>query len=190
MSKAYSSEKTRKLVLLSLFVAILLVLDLTQIGLIRLPTGSVTTMHIPVIICGILMGPVYGGIVGGVFGIISMFEATFRPGGPVDMMFSPFSSSNPVGSVVMCILPRILIGVVAGLLFSVLKKIDKTNIFAIGISAVIATAVHTFSVLFFLWAFFKALELNAIISVIISLNGSIEVGSALILSILICLPAT
>lgn len=188
MSKAYSSEKTRKLVLLSLFVATLLVLDLTQIGLIRLPTGSVTTMHIPVIICGVLMGPIYGGIAGGAFGLISMFEATFRPGGPVDMMFSPFSSTNPVGSVIMCILPRILIGVVAGLLFTAIKKIDKTNIFAVGISAVVATAIHTFSVVMLLWSFFKDMKFKDIFTTILILNATIEMALALLLSILICLP--
>jgi len=171
-----------------MLIAILAVLDLTGIGLIRLPIVSITIMHIPVIIGAILMGPLYGGILGGAFGLISMLEATFRAGSPIDMLFSPFTTTNIAATLIMCFVPRILIGVVAGLLFNFISRYDTKRFLAIGISAVAASVTHTLLVLGMLWAFFSAIPFSAVFGTIIGLNGSIEIILAGIIAIAVCKP--
>ena len=81
------------------------------------------------------MGPTYGGILGGAFGVLSMIKATFFAASPADLLFSPFASGAPVQSAVMCIVPRILLGVVAALLYQLLRQVTK-DIAAMAVSCI------------------------------------------------------
>ena len=131
---------TRKLTQLALLIAIQLILSFTPLGFIILPgMVSITIMHIPVIVGGIVMGPMYGGILGLVFGLLSMYKATTAATSVVDQAFSPFLSGAPVQSIIMCIIPRVLLGVVAALLFRALEKRIKSKGLAIAISAAVAS---------------------------------------------------
>ena len=57
---------TRKIVIAGLLSAVAIVLSVTGLGYIPLPTaaGRATFIHVPVILAGILEGPVIGGFVG------------------------------------------------------------------------------------------------------------------------------
>ena len=73
--------KTRKhntswMVSVALMAAIVIVLANTPLGMIQLPIIKATTVHIPVIIGAILLGPAAGAILGGVFGICSLISNT------------------------------------------------------------------------------------------------------------------
>lgn len=120
---------TRRLALMALFVALELFLNLTPIGLIPLPVIKGTTLHIPVIVGAILLGPAAGGILGGLFGLCSIWNNTVTPS-LLSFAFSPFFAlSNDYGTKVAVISLwialgcRILIGVVAGWLWIGLKKV-------------------------------------------------------------------
>lgn len=63
---------TRWLVSVALMAAIIIVLANTPLGMIQLPVIKATTVHIPVILGAILLGPSAGAILGGVFGICSV----------------------------------------------------------------------------------------------------------------------
>ena len=52
---------------LAMLCGLLLVMGMTGIGFIPLPVIKATTMHIPVILAGIFLGPNYGAAVGFVF---------------------------------------------------------------------------------------------------------------------------
>lgn len=175
------SNNVRKLVMLSLFIAIIIVLDLTGIAFIRTPLGfSITTLHIPVILAGIILGPLYGGIVGGAFGTISMLEATFR-GAATDLLFSPVASGNPLGSIFICYIPRILLGVIAGVLFNAILKFSKKDLISAGISAAISTAMHSTTVLVSLMLIFDAFPLKRVFAGIIGLNSIFTMTTTTIL---------
>lgn len=103
---------TRKMVVTAILGAITVVLGLTPLGFIPLGLISITTMHIPVIVAGILEGPFVGGLVGLIFGLSSMLNAVLRPT-PISFIFL-----NPIVSV----LPRILIGVFSAYVYKFLKK--------------------------------------------------------------------
>lgn len=176
---------TLRLAQLAILIAILIVLDVTGIGLIKIPPVSITIMHIPVIIGAIVLGPGVGAILGGTFGGISMLEATFRATSPVDIAFSPFLSGNPIASVIMCILTRILLGLAAGYLFRWVSRADKSQVVATIVSAAGATLVHTASVVGCLWLLFPELSLvfRDFLMAIISLNFLVECGAAVVFAL-------
>ena len=65
-------HNTSWMVSVALMAAIVIVLANTPLGMIQLPIIKATTVHIPVIIGAILLGPAAGAILGGVFGICSL----------------------------------------------------------------------------------------------------------------------
>ena len=180
--------KTRRLTQLSLLTALEAVLFATPLGLIIVPPVAITTMHIPVIIAGILLGPASGAIVGGVFGLLSLAKATLSAVSPVDMMFSPFLSGNPIASLVMCVGARIALGAIAGYAYKMFKNIKLKKALSVGIVAAFSTVMHTIMVLGCLSFFFSALPLKAVFAAIITLNGSLEILGAVIISIALIFP--
>ena len=96
---------TQNIVLIGVLSAISIVMGLTPLGMIPLPTVNATIMHIPVIIGAIMGGPVVGLFVGLIFGIFSMLKAMSNPGANL----LAFTFINPLISVV----PRIFIGLAA-----------------------------------------------------------------------------
>ena len=110
--------ETKNLTTIGILGAIVIMLGLTPLGFIPLGVLTITSLHIPVIIAGILEGPVIGGFVGLIFGLFSIFNAMTRPG-PISFVFY-----NPLIS----ILPRILIGVVTGLVYKALKNKDNNKL--------------------------------------------------------------
>lgn len=181
-----SLAHTRRLTQLSLLIALQAVLAFTPLGFIMVPPVAITILHIPVIIGAVLMGPLYGGILGLSFGVMSMLKATFSAASPVDILFSPFISGTPLQSFIMCVIPRILLGVIAGWLFIAFHKVFKKEALAIGLSAGIATVCHSSMVLACLWLFFKAIPLWDVFVTIVSLNGLLEIFAAVLFSILVC----
>jgi uncharacterized membrane protein len=99
---------------------------MTQVGYIPLPFFpgvNATTMHIPVIIAGILGGPLVGFFVGLIFGVSSFMRATIP-------LFS-----DPLVSV----LPRLFIGITSYYTY----KYTKNSV----ASAIVGTATNTGGVL-------------------------------------------
>lgn len=143
------NKKTKTIALFSMFLAIELLLVLTPLGYIRTPFISITVMHIPVIAAGVLMGPAYGAALGLVFGLTSIWNATMSPS-ITSFCFSPFVTIGGVSgnwtSVIIAIVPRVLLGWIAGTLFNVFNKKINRPICAL-ISGVISTACHTIMVL-------------------------------------------
>ena len=127
---------TRWLVQLALMAAIIVVLANTPLGMIQLPIIKATTIHIPVILGAILMGPLAGGILGGVFGICSMVSNTVAPV-ITSFAFSPFLSTTGLAGAVkaiwICLGCRILIGVVAGWLWVGLRRVHLPEMAALPI---------------------------------------------------------
>ena len=120
---------TRRLVLLSVFEAIILALGLpgSPLRIIGFPTiGPInaTTLHVPVILGAVLEGPLFGGILGLILGITSLLSALLAPN-----LSSPFFLRPEIS-----IVPRILIGLVAaGVYRGLAKKINRS--WAAGIAA-------------------------------------------------------
>lgn len=141
---------TRWMVGLSMLAAIELVLAATGIGLIPLPIIKATTLHIPVILGAVLLGPLAGGILGGVFGLCSMWVNTTAPG-LLSFAFSPFMSMTglpgAVKAVWIAVGCRILIGVVSGWLWIGLKRMKVNDFIALPVTGVAGALTNTVMVM-------------------------------------------
>lgn len=181
-------NKTQNFTRMALILALLIILGFTPLGFIQVPPlVSITIMHIPVIVGSIILGYTYGGLLGLAFGIISMIKAILEPVGG-DILFSPVLSGNAIASIVMCIVPRVILGILPGLLVKLFDKTKLNQNVGIGIAAGVSTIMHTFLVLFCLMIFFDGMVLAEIFKYIVSVNGLLEMIAAVIISVAVCKP--
>lgn len=145
-----TKNDTKRMVTLAMLSGLLIVMGMTGIGFIPLPVIKATTMHIPVILGAILLGPTAGAVLGGVFGLCSIYANTTAPG-LLSFAFSPFMSNEGFVGVVkslwIALGCRILLGVIAGWLWRLLKKVRLGDVYALPITAAAATVCHTLLVM-------------------------------------------
>lgn len=141
---------TRWLVSVALMAAIVIVLANTPLGMIQLPVIKATTVHIPVIIGAILLGPMAGGILGFVFGVCSLISNTMAPT-LLSFAFSPFMSTTGIPGAIKAIWVsvgcRILIGVAAGWIWILFKKVKLNQIIALVLTGFLGSMVNTVTVM-------------------------------------------
>ena len=182
-------QRIQNLTKLALLIALLAILTFTPLGFIMVPPVSITIMHIPVIIGAVLMGPVYGGVLGFSFGLFSMIKASYAAASPVDMLFSLFFAASPLDalkSIVMCFLPRILLGVFAALLYRAFRRCIHNTPVSVGVAAALASVLHTIMVLGCLWLFFDGIAFKAIFATFLTVNGLIELAAAPLIAVPVC----
>lgn len=181
-----SRKRTKYLVLLTMFCSIEIVLMLTPLGFIPIGPMRATTMHIPVILAGMLMGVKGGAIVGLVFGLSSVVVNTITPT-ITSFVFTPFYSLGDYHgsfmSLVIAIGPRVLLGVLSAVIYSCFKN-KKTKVVGSAITALICTIFHSILVLGMIYLFFgpsyadakgvASSELFALLVGIITTNGVLE----------------
>lgn len=145
-----SKDKVRYITTLSMLTALLIVMSATGIGFIPLPLIKATTMHIPVIIGAVLLGPKAGAFLGGVFGMCSIVVNSLTPS-IISFAFSPFMSTTGIWGAVKAVWIalgcRILFGLIAGLLAELCKKVKLHNAIALPITAAVSTICHTMLVM-------------------------------------------
>ena len=141
---------TRFMVSVGLMAAIVIDLANTPLGMIQLPIVKATTVHIPVIIGAILFGPTAGAILGGVFGVCSLISNTMAPT-LLSFAFSPFMSTTGIIGAIKAIWVsvgcRILIGLAAGWLWRLFKKVKMNQIVALSITGFVGSMVNTIAVM-------------------------------------------
>ncbi len=151
------SKKTKNLALFAFFLAVELILLFTPLGFLRIGPLSATLMHIPVIIAAITMGWKYGCALGLVFGLCSVWSATFTPG-PTSFCFSPFitvgSFSGNFSSLIIAIVPRILIAVSAYGVYTLCEKKKISSGIGIPLAAAAGSITNTALVLGLIYLFF------------------------------------
>lgn len=186
--------QTRKMTTFAILVALLLLLSFTPLGFIPIPPLNPTTMHIPVIIGGIILGPLYGGILGGVFGLLSLIRATTIT---FSFIFSPFipvigTSNGDWRAVIIAIVPRILIGVVSAYVYQIFKKQSKLASALAGIAGSLTNTILVMNLIYFIFKEpYAALVgknvnvlYNAILAIILT-NGVFEAICAGVITVLV-----
>jgi uncharacterized membrane protein len=140
-SKKETSEKsldrTHLLAIDALFIAIIAIMGFVpQLGYLTIITGlSLTLMHIPVLIGAYLFGWKRGLLYGTAFGLTSCLMAALQGTGLNALFIYPWVS----------VLPRALFGLLAGVVFQLLKKTPKIygNPAAVGGIAFLLTVCHS-----------------------------------------------
>ena len=139
-------QDTHYMATLAMLCGILLVMGMTGIGFIPLPVIKATTMHIPVILGAVLLGPGAGGILGALFGLCSMWANTVTPG-LLSFAFSPFMTTEGLPgmakSIWIALGCRTIFGLAAGWLWKLMKRITGNDYVALPITAAVSTILHT-----------------------------------------------
>lgn len=198
------NKSTLTIVQTALFAALVVVLAFVPyVGYIRIPVLAIqaTTVHIPVIVASVVLGPKAGAFLGGVFGLTSLINNTISPG-ITSFVFSPFIEigdglgGSPL-ALVICFVPRILVGVVPYYIYTAIqnksKNPDKIKKISLLISGIAGSMTNTILVMGMIYIFFghewaaaKEMAYEAVLGVILSvvgINGTIEaVVAALITS--------
>lgn len=194
MTNQLIESRTKRLVLLALFSALIIALAFT-VGYIPLGFMNATIIHIPVIIGAALLGPVDGGILGFVFGLTSFINNTIKPN-ITSFVFTPFYSLDPrfsgsFKSLLICFVPRILIGIIAALLFRALSKTMLKKGLSLAITGFVGSMVNTVFVMggiYFLYgesyAAAKGMGFSALFGVIMGVVGMNGVPEAIVAAVL------
>ena len=146
---------TRTLAQIALLIAIQIVMRL--IGLGRVPIGplNMSFLTLPIAIGAMLMGPLTGGILGGVFGLFSLWDAISGAGG----MTSFFFQFNPVSTVFLCVVMRIIMGVACAYVFKAFSKLDRDEkTWSYFVGAISAPLLNTFFFMGYIVLFFYNTE--------------------------------
>ena len=186
---------TRYMAALAMLSAVLLVMGMTGIGFIPLPVIKATTMHIPVILGAILLGPGAGAALGAVFGLCSIWANTTTPG-LLSFAFSPFMTTEGLPGVAkslwIALGCRILFGFIAGLLWKLIKKLSVKDYIALPVTAVVSTLCHTIFVMgsiYFLlaqqYAAAKNVAIGAVFGLIMGTVTASGIPEAIVAAILV-----
>ena len=191
------SKKTQYMTSMALFLAIEIILVVTPLGYIPIGPLNATTMHIPVIIAGIVLGKKAGAELGIVFGLTSLIKATIQPG-ITSFCFSPFvtigTMSGNYKSLLIAFVPRILLGYLAGFVFEIMKKNNRENL-GVVVGALTGAITNTVLVLSGIYIFFSeayasavGVQYSTLVTVllgVVSTNGILEAILGAIVSLAI-----
>lgn len=193
------TAKTTDLVTTAMFTAIIIAMAFVPyLGYIPLGFMNATIIHIPVIIGAVLLGPKKGAFLGAVFGLTSMINNTFNPN-LTSFVFSPFYSLGDMhgnaASLVICFVPRILVGIVAYYAYVGVSKLIKSkkngNASALAVAGAIGSLTNTLLVMngiYFLfgesYASAKGIAIDALYGVILGVIGTQGVPEAIVAAVL------
>ena len=187
--KKTKKQNVFRLTLISLFIAVMAVMNFTPLGYITTGAFSITLMTIPVAL-GAACGGMWGGAVLGVmFGLTSFLQA-FGIGFMIDPLAATLFNENPIAYTVTCFVPRILAGLLSGLVIYLFEKTRRMSIWKFALAATVVPIVNTFGFLGFYMAFYSGTALGAdlimaVITAALTLNFLVEFSVTLVASAVI-----
>lgn len=179
-----SKNKTYRIAVLGILTAIIIIQNFVPfLGNIPIPPLNPTIIHITVIVATFVLGIKDGMIVGGIWGLVRMIKAYTLPASPLDLLLF----TNPL----IALVPRILIGLTAGLVFQFFHK--KGNIKrGMVIGSVVGSLTNTLLVLGFIALLFgqeysealgvPATNLMGVLATVVATSGIAEAVVAAILA--------
>ena len=187
-------SNSKYLAQLALLIAIEIVMKLVGLGSVPVGPLYMSFLTLPIAIGAILMGPMAGGILGGVFGLVSFKDAISG----VSVMTGTFFQFAPIKTFILCVVMRILMGICVGLIFRALNKSLKGNTISYAIASLSAPLLNTlFFMGFIVLAFYNTdyiqnlahtLRVNnplSFVVVLVGVQGLIEAAVCCILGTII-----
>ena len=108
-SHGFREHTLKDWVLLALFVAIIVLLGLTPVGMIPLGFINVTILAVPVVVGTLLLGWQDGLVLGAAFGGVSFASALMKP----SSLVATLMGVSPIYVFLLCILPRLCVPLAA-----------------------------------------------------------------------------
>lgn len=174
------STKTIKMAQMAILIAIVLIMAFTPLGYLKTAGLEISLITIPVAIGAMVIGPGAGAVLGAVFGLTSFYQC---------FGMSPFGAVllgiNPLYTFLVCVPTRILMGYLAGVLFKVFIKADKTNTVCYFVGGFMTAFLNTLffmgTLILFFWnteyiQSLNAAGANALMFVVafVGINGVVE----------------
>lgn len=189
----------RYLTELALLTALVLIMAYTPLGYLKTPWGvEITFIVIPVAIGSILLGPAAGGFLGLVFGLTSFFQCFGTS--PLGAMLLGL---NPFGTFFCCVVNRVLVGILPGLLYRLLRRYDRTKVAGIAVCCFLTPVLNTLLYIVGNWLIFSqawldiaansygytgagGLGLLGFMLSLVAVNGLAEAAACLVLGTSVC----
>ena len=137
-----NSVKIRKMVILAMLTAVIILMTFTPLGYLKLPFVEISFLMLPVALGAILLGPVAGAILGTVFGITSFIQCF-----GASALGAMLLSINPLLTFLVCVPTRILAGWLTGLVFQAIyraeAKREKKHLLSFGAASLCAPIFNT-----------------------------------------------
>jgi len=194
------NKKTYQMVLTALFAAIIILMAFIPfLGYINLVVIKATLIHVPVILGSIILGPKRGAFLGFVFGCTSLINNTINPS-LLSFAFSPFYSvgetSGNFSSLIICFVPRILVGVVPYFVYIAIKKVIKNKnggewlaLPVAGIAGAVTNTLLVMNLIYFCFseqfAAAKQIAVSAVYNAIVGIIFANGVPEAIVAAILV-----
>lgn len=148
------SKHIRWMCTIALLIAIELVMKMTGLGMVPIGPLKMSFLTLPVAVGAVTLGPVAGMIIGGVFGVISLMDAISGE----SLMTGAFFIVSPFKTVILCVVMRMLMGYVTGVIFRLLRKFDRKKIWSYYVAALSAALLNTLFFMGFIVLFFYNTE--------------------------------
>ena len=116
---------SRRVTLLGLLTAILLVLSMTPLGYLNIGPLAISFNMIPVAIGAVALGPVGGAVLGAVFGMTSFLQCLGIGGSSI--MGVILFDINPFLAFVQRFVPRLMTGFLVGVIYKVVHRFAKAG---------------------------------------------------------------
>lgn len=130
------SEQIKKISFAGIIIAIIIILTFSA-GFLSTHLGiSITLVHIPVLIGGVILGKKYGAVFGFVFGICSMILSFFN-----------IATNAPFTNPLVSVLPRVIFGFAVEPIYNLLNRFVKNDILTIVLTMIFATLFHSIIVI-------------------------------------------
>ncbi|MEG0750505.1 MAG: ECF transporter S component [Oscillospiraceae bacterium] len=179
-------DMVRNLVRFAILSALIALLAFTSLGYLTVGPFAITFLHLPVIVGAVMLGPGIGAALGLVFGL-----CTFAKCFGADPLGVFLMQISPLRLFVLCVVPRVLMGLLVGLIFRALYKALKGGRAAYVISSLSGALLNTLlfmSSLFLLFggyesflSFIGAEKVTlALIASLVGLNGILEAAVCLL----------
>lgn len=182
MANTQNKKRILQLVQTALLAALIILMAFTPIGYLKVGIVEVTFIMIPVVIGAIVLGPAAGAVLGGLFGLTSFIQCF-----GMSQFGAMLLSINAIYTFIMCMIPRILMGFLAGVIFRLISKVDKTKTISFAVASLSGALLNTLFFMVSLIVFFgntqyikdimAALETDTMITfflAFVGFNGLIE----------------
>lgn len=182
-------EHIMRLSILALFTALILLMSFTPLGYLKTIGVEISFLMVPVAVGAALLGPVGGMILGALFGITSFIQAA---SGLSAFGFTLFGI-NPLYTALICLVPRILMGLFAGLIAKAFAQSEKEAV-STGVRSVVTclttplfnTIMFMGLLVLFFWnteyiqSMAAGLNIFPFIIAFVGINGLLEIAASLI----------
>ena len=188
MAKTTKRARKRKALILTqnaILTALIVLMAFTPIGYLQLGVVKMTFIMVPVAVGAITLGEKSGAFLGLVFGITS-FAQCFG----LDAFGTTLLGINPVYTFIMCLVPRVLMGYLCGVIYKFVAR--KKKKFALVFASFLAPVLNTTFFMSLLLLFFgksdyimgirNGADLLPFLVAFVGLNGVMEIVTTTIIA--------